>query len=406
MLRICSVIFVAIGVAACGGRVQGVLQPLSAPDPDAAQVEMLVATTRADLSGRPAEMFGSGRSPELNYADIAVSIPPDAARKAGEIQWPSKLPADPKREFATLRADRIDQAEALRRFHARVARTPHRSVTVFVHGYNTKFEDSVYRFAQIIHDSKAPTLPVLFTWPSRGALLGYGYDRESANYSRDSLEAILSYLAKDKAVGEITLLAHSMGNWVAVEALRQMAIRTGRIAPKIKHVMLAAPDVDVDVFRRQIRAIGDNRPSFTVMVSQDDRALSLSRQVWGSTARLGQINPTEEPYRTQLAGSRIEVIDLTAEKTSDSLHHGKFAQSPMVVRMIGQQIAGQKMTESNGGIGDAISLTAAQTAGAVGRAAGLAVSVPLAVIDPATREGLGDQLDDIGERLGAPKRER
>src|SRR5690606_30137597 len=137
-------------------------------------------------------------------------------------------------------------------FYSRLNSTPHRRVLVFVHGYNTRFEEAVYRFAQIVHDSRAPALPVLFTWPSRGRLLEYAYDRESANYSRDALEAILQTMAKDKAVGEISILAHSMGNWVTLEALRQMSIRNGALSPKIKSVMLAAPDVDVDVFRRQI----------------------------------------------------------------------------------------------------------------------------------------------------------
>jgi esterase/lipase superfamily enzyme len=63
-------------------------------------------------------------------------------------------------------------------------------VLVFVHGFNNRFDDAVYRFAQIVHDSKAQVIPVLFTWPSLGEtrLRAYTYDRESANYSRDALE--------------------------------------------------------------------------------------------------------------------------------------------------------------------------------------------------------------------------
>jgi esterase/lipase superfamily enzyme len=61
-----------------------------------------------------------------------------------------------------------------------------------VHGFNNRFDDAVYRFAQIVHDSKVPAIPVLFTWPSRGEmkLRAYTYDRESANYSRDALESL------------------------------------------------------------------------------------------------------------------------------------------------------------------------------------------------------------------------
>src|SRR6202030_2630354 len=100
-------------------------------------------------------------------------------------------------------------------------------------GYNTRFAEAVYRLAQISHDSGAPAVPVLFTWPSRGRPLVYTYDRESTNFSRDALEDVLQCLAKDPAVGEISILAHSMGNWVTLEALRQMSIRNRGLPAKI-----------------------------------------------------------------------------------------------------------------------------------------------------------------------------
>ena len=134
-------------------------------------------------------------------------------------------------------------------------------VLVFIHGYNNRFESAVYRLAQIVHDSDAPVVPVLFTWPSRGKLLAYTYDRESANFSRDALERLLTLLARNPKVDSISILTHSMGNWVTLEALRQMAIRNGRILPKIKDVMMAAPDVDVDVFRTQLAQLASRNPT-------------------------------------------------------------------------------------------------------------------------------------------------
>ena len=94
-----------------------------------------------------------------------------------------------------------------------VAVTPGRRVIVFIHGFNNRFDDAVYRFAQIVHDSEVKAVPVMFTWPSRGSVWAYGYDRESTNYSRDALEQLLQVLSKDPSVGEVSVLAHSMGNW-------------------------------------------------------------------------------------------------------------------------------------------------------------------------------------------------
>lgn len=278
-------------------------------------------------------------------------------------------------------------------------RVPKRRVLVFIHGFNNRFEDAVFRFAQIVHDAGTPVVPVLFTWPSRGSILAYGYDRESNTYSRNALETTLRTLARDPAVGEISILAHSLGNWVTLEALRQMAIWDGHVPPKIRNVLLASPDVDVDLFREAVLDMGKTRPAFTLFVSQDDRALAISRRVWG-TVRLGSIDPEQEPYRSDLERTGITVLNLSGLRTGDPLNHSRFARSPEVVRIIGRELAeGQTLTDSRIGIGDRIVQAAAGAATAVGTAAGLAVSAPVAVLDPQTRDNLRIYADDIEQNL-------
>lgn len=393
----------ALTLAACAGRPDGVLAPAGAIalPAGAHRIDMLVATTRSPRGAKPGEMFTGERGSALAFADISISIPPDSRREIGEVQWPSVAPGDPARDFVTLSADQVDMKTALARFDRRIARTPGRRVLVFVHGFNTRFEEAVYRFAQIVHDSGADVLPVLFTWPSRGQLLAYGYDRESANYSRSALEAVLQHLAQDRSVGEITVLAHSMGNWVALEALHQMAIRHGRVAPKIANIVLAAPDVDFDVFREDIDGMGANRPPITLFVSRDDKALAVSRRLWGDIARAGSINPAVEPYRSELEKERIVTVDLSDIKTDDSLNHTKFAQSPEIVRLIGRRLAaGQTLTDSRSGLGEKIGVAAVGAASTVGAAAGVALSVPIAVVDPQTRATLGERIRGVGTDVG------
>jgi esterase/lipase superfamily enzyme len=359
---------------------------------------MLVATTRRPTN--PAEMFSGDRGSALSLANITVSIPPDRTRNVGEIQWPSRIPGNPQTDFVALKADIISQKQALAWFNQAVSKVPKRRVLVFIHGFNNRFEDAVFRFAQIVHDSHAPVVPVLFTWPSRGSILGYGYDRESSTWSRNALEDMLRTLARDPGVGEISILAHSMGNVVTLEALRQMAIRDGRVAPKIRNVLLAAPDVDVDIAREAVATMGPNRPKLTLFVSQDDRALAISSRVWGDTVRLGSIDPDQEPYRTELAQANITVLNLTRLQSGDDLNHSKFAESPEVVQIIGQQLAGgQVLTDSRVGVGDVIIGAASGAASSIGQAAGVAVSAPFAIIDPRTRENFGDQVQQIGRDL-------
>ncbi|MBZ9605311.1 alpha/beta hydrolase [Phyllobacterium chamaecytisi] len=384
----------------CAGRPKNVLSPVADTSPSSSKVEMLVTTTRS-RSSVSGQMFSGERGLTPSFADVTVSIPPGKVRKVGEVAWPKKLPSNPLTDFAVLKADALTLDGAKSWLNATVKKNPDRSVIVFIHGFNNRFEDAVYRFAQIMQDSGIPNTPLLVTWPSRGSLLAYGYDRESTNYTRNALETLFQYLARDPVVKDVSILAHSMGNWLALESLRQMAIRNGRLPAKFKNVMLADADVDVDVFRSQIADMGSDRPQFTLFVSRDDRALALSRRVWGDIPRIGSIDPEQSPYREELAANKIRVIDLTKIKAGDSLHHSKFAESPQIVQLIGARISqGQTLTDSRVGLGDKILEATTGTAAVAGGAAGLILSAPIAVVDQDSRDNYANHIARLSGKSG------
>lgn len=333
-------------VAGCAGRpAQGVLVPVAEIPVETSRVPLLVATTRRRSITDPGEMFTGERADALSYAAITVSIPPDASRKIGQVQWPSAAQGDPRRDFVTVSADYIDKTDFAAAVASTAKKTGRNKVLIFVHGFNNRFDDAVYRFAQIVHDSKTPAIPVLFTWPSRGdvRLRSYTYDRESANYSRDALEELLDAISSYPSIKEINIVAHSMGNWVTLEALRGRSMRGPRIArggtEKLKNALLVAPDVDVDVFRTQIKRMGNNRPRISLFVSQDDSALGLSKTIWGGVPRIGEVDPTQEPYRTELERERIAVFDLTKLKSpGDNAHSRAFDDITEVMVMIRERL--------------------------------------------------------------------
>ncbi|MXN44751.1 alpha/beta fold hydrolase [Shinella kummerowiae] len=385
-------------LASCAGRPEGVLVPSGETPAGVSTVDLLVATTRA-RSSEPGVLFSGERGSDLLMNDIVVSIPPEDKREVGQVQWPEKLPADPMKNFSTVSVTPVEGAKAGGAWLDQNL-PKSRRVLVFVHGFNNRYEDAVYRFAQIVHDSKTDAAPVIFTWPSRASIFDYSYDKESTNYSRDALEELLRAAVNSPKVGEITIMAHSMGTWLAVETLRQMAIRDGHVPKKIQQIILASPDLDVDVFGQQFRALGKDKPKFTLFVSRDDRALTLSRRISGNVDRLGQINPAEEPYRSMLEKQGITVLDLTALKSGDRLNHGKFAESPEVVRLIGNRlIDGQAVTDSQVGFGERLGAVALGTAQTVGSAASIVVSTPIAVFDPVTRKNYDDQWRRFGNAV-------
>jgi len=373
---ICLVSIAALGLTGCS-NINGFLEPVPAFSgaPGTTHVEMVVATTRTRAES-PAVMFSGGRAPEPGFADMVVSIPPDANRKIGEVQWPKQLPGNPEIDFVTLKADVISKDQAIATF-ARLLRESNKSeAMVFVHGFNERYDDTVYGFAQIsctIPARSAKSRRCCVTWPSKGNVFAYGYDRESSNYSRDSLEALLRFLVKESEGQENLDPRPFDGNWVTLEALRQMAIRDGRVAAKIKLVLLADPDVDVDVSREQIAAMGPDRPHIALFVSEDDQALAASKEVG---VRRGWVPSI--PYRAlQIHARAGEYHRHQPHQTTLTrrIHHGKFAEDPKVVELIGRSLAsGQALTYSRVGFGQKIMQTTASAATSVGHAAGLVVS--------------------------------
>ncbi len=386
-MRQIAMLFLLLALSGCG-HPTGVMTPVSltSSTPKTARIDMLVATTR-QLSGDPATLFNGERNPKPSMTDVAVSIPPK--REAGTVQWPKKLPANPATDFAVTHVRQIQTVgEAKTWFRQRVDGG---HALVFVHGFNNTYEDSVFRLAQIVHDSGMQATPILFTWPSRAQLFAYEYDKESTNYSRTALEQALRVLVEDPDVKDITVLAHSMGTWLAVESLRQMGIRDGRVNRKIKDVILASPDIDIQVFAKQYAEMGSPKPKFTIFVSQDDRALAASSLITGRVARLGGIDPTAEPYRSRLEEAGITAIDLTKVKTGDRLNHGKFAESPQIVQLIGQRLmTGQPLTDSKVSLGQGVAAVVGGTVQTIGTVA----TAPLKIGEkPASRQ-TGEDVSD------------
>lgn len=388
-MRITRAVVVLLPLLSSCGHAVGVMAPVlpAAASTGTKQVDMLVATTRQP-SGDPATLFNGERSPKPYLTDVAVSIPPK--REAGTVQWPKRVPPDPRTEFAVTRVRQIDTLPEGRTWFRQHIEGGH--ALVFVHGFNNRYEDAVFRLAQIVSDSGMQATPILFTWPSRAQLTGYEYDKESTNYSRTALEQALRVLAQDPNVKDITILAHSMGTWLAMESLRQMGIRDGHVNAKIHDVILASPDIDIQVFAKQFAEMGKPAPKLTIFVSQDDRALAASSFITGNVSRLGAIDPSAEPYRSRLEQAGITALDLTKVKAGDGLHHGKFAESPEIVQLIGQRLmTGQPLTDSNISLGEGVTAVVGGTVRTIGTVAATAVTAPVVVLEKRPRPARLDE---------------
>jgi esterase/lipase superfamily enzyme len=313
-------------------------------------VTVLAAATRGRAKDDP-YLFTSDRTGGLNYQEYAISIPP--GHVIGRIEWPPGAAGNARSQYVVASSRPLTESGFATALRVQLAsrKDLEGSVLVYVHGYYSGHQEAVFRGAELAADlSPAAGAVVVFSWPSRNDLTEYVTDRESATYSRDYLERVLNEIAETPGVRSINLVAHSMGNWLAMETLRQAKLREqSPFVAKLNQVVLLAPDIDVDVFRTQLDAIGKLKHPIIVAVSRDDLALAASQRIAGDVPRVGNVlidNP-----RAQAAIERygLDVVDLSQVDSSDYLGHSKFADAVPELQNIAASGAGRR----NGVLGGA-----------------------------------------------------
>jgi esterase/lipase superfamily enzyme len=68
------------------------------------------------------------------------------------------------------------------------------------------------------------------------------------------------------------------------------------------------------------------------LISENDKALGISRFLAGGVSRVGDADPE------RLADLGVTVVDLSQVKDTSSIHHTKFAEVPEVVQLIGARL--------------------------------------------------------------------
>jgi esterase/lipase superfamily enzyme len=270
-----------------------------------ALVKVFFATDRNHVAGAtgPSNYFGTDQNPDPDPDDqhlvtgfVEVSIPP--GHEPGQLERPFKLwiiefKEDEKKHIVLKKLEVMNADDfygALRNEYDE--RTPeNRSAFVFIHGFNTNFDDAAYRTAQLAYDLNFEGVPIMYSWPSKDSVRAYDADRKTTNWSWEHLQYFVERIARESGALRIHLIAHSMGNELLVKALDGLG-RQPEIKPLFDNVIMAAPDVDAQPFAAQNWAgIRDAAKRFTLYASSDDWALKVSRDL-NNFARLGEAGGT------------------------------------------------------------------------------------------------------------------
>ncbi len=295
------------------------------------------------VSTRPADHAAStDNTAHLSLQMIGVP----AGHETGHIERPMFGAASPSKHFTVSAKRELDdsgfQAELASHLSGRIG--SNRDVLIYVHGFNTSYDDARFRLAQIVTDGRFGGVPVLFTWPASSNLLDYEAAKESAAASRDALAKLLQELSVTPGVGRIQIVAHSMGTWLAMEALRETAIAgSPDLNGRLGNVMLAAPDIDLSVFRAQIGRL--DAAHISVLISSKDRALSISRTLAGNRPRVGALDPRNANDRAALEHLGVKVYDLSADSVG-FIGHDTYADAPDIIRQLGAQIGAPRVQDA------------------------------------------------------------
>ncbi len=240
--------------------------------------------------------------------------------------------------------------------HQQLDQSEERNVCIFVHGYNTEFVENTLLAAEIFHYLGRQGVMISFEWPSESRLLGYIADKGNATYSTRHFRAMLSNIAKECDVDTITVVGHSAGAPIVVNAMREIRLLEHDLPPeqlqekyKIGRVVLAAPDMDLSEF---VNGIHDRfyevATGVAVYASPNDKALRVSQALYGNK-RLGRAVGDLESWEKDIINraSQIEMIDASkAENLYGSfVGHSYFHRDPWVSTDIGAFMLGRTPAE-------------------------------------------------------------
>jgi esterase/lipase superfamily enzyme len=223
-----------------------------------------------------------------------------------------------------------------------------KDVVVYIHGFNTSFEEALFTTNDIYHYSGRAIVPIAYSWPAGdGNIFGYFHDQSSADYTIYHLKELFRNLMSMPEINNIHVVAHSLGTEATTTALRELLIETRAAGENpldkfnIENLILAAPDIDYGVVTQRLIAeqfaAGFGR--ITVYTNPRDKALSLSGLLQASL-RFGKLLPTEEGERPKEIFQGVTNVSFITvnSKTPGISNHGYFVKNPSalsdIVRLI------------------------------------------------------------------------
>jgi esterase/lipase superfamily enzyme len=249
-------------------------------------------------------------SDKLSLGTLDVSIPRD--HKLGEMERPSILRfefrEDPDKHIVLLRVSPKPDENFFQELSAKVDSSLSKQTLVFIHGYDVPFDEAARRTAQIAYDLGFDGAPILYSWPSKGQPGAYPVDATTIYWTTPHLKNFLERVARESHATSVTVIAHSLGNFALTNALSTIATEHASILPIFRNIFLAAPDIDIGVFKQLAANFPLCSQRVTLYASSRDQAMRIS-QHFNGRQRAGDSNPNI------IVVSKVDSVDASAVDT-------------------------------------------------------------------------------------------
>jgi len=347
-VRLALTCAIALLLGACAtGRALPPLASDTAPD---ATMLHFVSDRGIETAPGGALRFSTRRDPAMSYGVAAPGAGEGTTGPRGVrvlVRFPgTPLPFDvrggqPVTEPAAARAYDASAAAVRAELAGGLAARGTRDILLYVHGFNSRFHDTMATLARIRAETGRDALPVAFSWPAGNpGLFAYFKDRESGAFSVFHLKKTLRLLASVPGMRRIHVVAHSRGSQVVTTALREMVIaeraagRDPRRSLGIENLILAAPDLDFSVVRQRLIAeqFGPAFGRITVYINPGDSALGLA-QVLLAGVRFGRISFDQlRPEEREIFKEVRNVDFINVSGVAGRRSHVYFSANPDVLR--------------------------------------------------------------------------
>ncbi len=224
----------------------------------------------------------------------------------------------------------------------KLAMSRKKDIYIYVHGYNTVFEDPLLVAAELWHYMGYDGVFIAYSWPATPRGLAYLADMDTARLTSRNLRILLEFLSDETSAENIHLIGYSMGARVVTYAIKDSAlIYKGQPHERIRkklhigEVILLGSDLDRGVFAGYLLDGLLNVPdNLNVYMSGSDSVLGASNWLFERN-RLGENwtggKPPQPVVDYLIKNPNLRFIDVTkAESAGSGNGHSYFTGSPWV----------------------------------------------------------------------------